>query len=197
MRNGAGPDLCIVVDDGSRDHAAIRDICIQEGACLIRSEQSLGPSGARNLGIVYSPSEFIRFCDDDDTLVPCHLRVVADLHTSEQQDVHIFKSFRAGVNDGNLSVEVSDGPPRTSQLMIRRSTLLQVGMFNESLSANEEGELLDRLRAHGASFAEHDTAGAVILTRGGSGDPFSRSRGTVALSPPPLGTIGLRRQPGF
>ena len=55
----------IVVDDCSRDAAAVRAICTARGARLIRHERSRGPGAARNAALGASTTPFVAFVDSD------------------------------------------------------------------------------------------------------------------------------------
>lgn len=55
----------VVVDDGSSDPAALREVCARHGARLVRHESSRGPSAARNAGLARVTTEFVAFVDSD------------------------------------------------------------------------------------------------------------------------------------
>jgi mycofactocin glycosyltransferase len=55
----------IVVDDGSRDAAAVRGLCRARGARLIRRERPGGPGAARNAALAVCTTPFVGFVDSD------------------------------------------------------------------------------------------------------------------------------------
>ncbi len=54
-----------VVDDGSADPAAIRQIAARHGAVVLRREETGGPAAARNTGLAGIGSDLIAFLDSD------------------------------------------------------------------------------------------------------------------------------------
>ena len=63
-------DNVLVVDDGSRNPAAIRAIAIAHGARIVQHEGNLGPAAARNTGIAHTTSPLIASIDVDCTADP-------------------------------------------------------------------------------------------------------------------------------
>ncbi len=55
----------LVVDDGSRDPAAITTVCARHGASVLRQATSGGPAAARNAALPWIDSELIGFLDSD------------------------------------------------------------------------------------------------------------------------------------
>jgi len=62
----------IVVDDASDgDNGAVLErLADDQRVRVVRNPESLGPGGARNLGIDLARGDFLAFCDDDDALLP-------------------------------------------------------------------------------------------------------------------------------
>ncbi|WP_436791602.1 mycofactocin biosynthesis glycosyltransferase MftF [Yinghuangia sp. YIM S10712] len=68
----------IVVDDGSPNPTALRDVADAHGAVLVRHSANRGPAAARNTGLALARSPFVAFVDSDcrpeagwlDTLIP-------------------------------------------------------------------------------------------------------------------------------
>ena len=55
----------VVVDDGSRDPAALAEVCAARGAELVSLRQNRGPSAARNAATARVDTELIAFLDSD------------------------------------------------------------------------------------------------------------------------------------
>lgn len=60
----------IVVDDCSRDAAAMASVATAHGATLIRLDTNVGPAGARNAGLAAVTTPFVAFVDSDMVLDP-------------------------------------------------------------------------------------------------------------------------------
>ncbi|GAA2199698.1 mycofactocin biosynthesis glycosyltransferase MftF [Sinomonas flava] len=60
----------IVVDDGSKDRAAVAAIAARHGARLVSLPENVGPGGARNAGLREVTTPFVVFADSDIVLNP-------------------------------------------------------------------------------------------------------------------------------
>jgi len=60
-----GEPLVIVVDDGSRDPAAIRSVAAAAGASVVRRPVNGGPAAARNTGLAAAQTPLVAFLDSD------------------------------------------------------------------------------------------------------------------------------------
>jgi hypothetical protein len=78
---GAGADV-VVVDDASRDPAAVAAVAARHGARVLPLAANVGPAGARNAGLAAVTTPFVVFVDSDIVLepgtVPTLLRHFAD-----------------------------------------------------------------------------------------------------------------------
>jgi glycosyltransferase involved in cell wall biosynthesis len=170
----------IVVIDGSTDNTAgIVQQFNDERIALVHFETNRGPSESRNAAIAVASGEFVAFIDDDDQWLPDKLaRQVALLR--DNPDLGL-------VHGGVLDV-MEDGrrltrlPPRDarsyranllqdrlalSTVLVRRSVLDRVGLFDPSLNAFEDWDLWTRvLRLYESDFI----ADVVVIARqrGGS-----------------------------
>lgn len=61
----AGSHAVVVVDDGSRDRAAVAEVCSLYGARVIWHDRPLGPAAARNAGLRASRAALVAFVDSD------------------------------------------------------------------------------------------------------------------------------------
>jgi glycosyltransferase involved in cell wall biosynthesis len=156
------PDQVIVVDDGSTDDiaAALQQFGTQV-ECVRQSNR--GPSAARNNGMARARTDTVMFLDADDFLLPGALAIrlslleephVAWAHTDGfLQDQEGGRRLFSAVYP--LPVECTDGRIlrhllcrnfiSTDAVIARRSVLLEVGAFDESLRWMEDWDLWLRL----------------------------------------------------
>lgn len=169
----------IVVNDGStKDVEEIEALCLRENASYIWRENG-GPGAARNTGILNSRGEYLVFLDADDLILPQKLQ----LHVSfldEHPGIGVVYSdgwfFRIREDGSEETVPFSDsgfldkrlGEPGyclerlvmgnavpVHSAMVRRKCLDEAGLFDETLRALEDWDLLLRL-ADRCSFAYVD-----------------------------------------
>lgn len=62
---GLAPMSCIVVDDASREPAAIAAVAVRHGAELLVLQANVGPAAARNAGLARVSTPFVAFVDSD------------------------------------------------------------------------------------------------------------------------------------
>src|SRR5258706_6877430 len=166
----------IVVDDGSTDHTS--EVAESLGAIVIR-QRNKGVSAARNVGVRTAQHDWVAFIDQDDLwehekiesqwaailrypdvgIVSCHMRWF-------EHDITSGCSSELDLRDAITPTEQDDGrvtylhrvkdelrfgrmADYVSSVLIRRDLLLSVGMFNESLSQNEDLECFLRVVARG------------------------------------------------
>ena len=160
----------LVVDDGSTDttpttvsaHADPRLV-------LLRLARNGGVSVARNVGIRAARGTWVAFLDDDNEWLPGKLeRQLARAATWEgSRDPLIYSAHlrrrgtiqqtvpTAGVMVGEDAFRriVCGWHPLMSGVILRRSTLLEVGGFDEALVSFEDHDFYLRLAAAGVPFA--------------------------------------------
>lgn len=153
----------IVVDDGSRDGAAVRDVCNRHGATCLRLPRGRGPSAARNAALGEVGTDVVAFVDSD-VLVPegwlqtllHHFsdpavgavapRVTPTCVAVTQPALAAFLEARCpldmGLHPGVVGVGRAVAYVPTATLLVRRS----VGMlFDEALTVGEDVDLVWRL----------------------------------------------------
>jgi len=64
---------CIVVDDASREPAAVADVAARHGARLVPLATNVGPAGARNAGLALVDTPYVAFVDSDVQVTPAAL----------------------------------------------------------------------------------------------------------------------------
>ena len=150
----------IVVDDGSTDDTV--DVLKPYAGLLryIRKENG-GPASARNAGIKHARGELIAFQDADDTWLPEKLQLQVD-YLREHPEVGVVFSGsvffgtetrqsdclkqRFNVNSGMMFDRLlHDHFVGMSSVVIRRSCLDEIGLFDESLIGAEDYNLYLRL----------------------------------------------------
>ena len=163
----------IVVDDGSTDGTmeAIADITDPRLRRLAH-EVNRGVSAARNTGIKAARGAWVAFQDSDDEWLPLKLeKQMARLEGAGPEVVGCYTGIaeilKLPKNDGRTSLLYVPAPPQRivegdlylaqfyrwfvapQTLMVRRSELLAIGCFDESMLAHEDRDLTLRLAQRG------------------------------------------------
>ncbi len=164
-------DEIIVIDDGSTD--ATEAVVREAGADItyIRQENQ-GPSAARNRGVQCSSGDWVAFLDADDQWTPgktaqqllilekhptLHL-VASDMAEIDIEDSmitpsvlakhHLFEHFQQldgrPVPDALAALMQNNFIP-TGTVLVKRTTLLEAGLFNETIRFGEDLELWARI----------------------------------------------------
>jgi glycosyltransferase involved in cell wall biosynthesis len=160
-----GVDLVVaVVDDGSSDPRAVRAVVEALGdrrVRLFRHDTPRGVSAARNTGIANTSSDWVAFCDDDDVWAPEKLKAQLTVagggagwaYTGQ---VAIDGDLRAldgapPLGPFELVSEIehyNPVPAGSSNVVVRRSVLDEVGSFDSSLLSVGDWDLWIRLARH-------------------------------------------------
>jgi glycosyltransferase involved in cell wall biosynthesis len=157
-------DLEIIVsDDKSTDNT--RDV-VQNFADMrikyILNKGKKGPSAARNTAISVSGGEYIAFLDDDDKWLPDKLQKQVEVLDSSQSNICgvYTKSLKIDLLTGKIisANPVTDrtrgnllyqlmikSPIHTPTVLVRKSCLEEVGLFDETMSYMEDLDLWIRL----------------------------------------------------
>jgi glycosyltransferase involved in cell wall biosynthesis len=160
-----GVDLeVIVVDEASTDDtAAVIASFTDPRIRVIRHEIAVGVSGARNHGAAEARGDWLAFVDDDDLWAPDKL--ARQLHAAQEDGRDwaytgaVVISHRGEVVRGQPALrpeQVIDAltrynpiPGGGSNVIMRRTTWLQVGSFDTRLRNTEDWEMWIRLAKHG------------------------------------------------
>jgi len=154
-------DEIVVVDDGSSDHT--RQIVLEfadQGIKFIQ-QHNRGAGGARNRGIRETSGDFIAFLDADDTWLEKKTRLQLD-YMAEHPNAALVGGFAHWWNVTKDTSRISGQIPRNmptlrreilvhnvlgnpSMVMVRRSALAKVGLFNEKIRWGQDWELWMRL----------------------------------------------------
>jgi glycosyltransferase involved in cell wall biosynthesis len=152
----------IVVDDSSQDGTLKIVSQIQDPRLQVFSYPHAGGAVSRNRGFSQSSGEFIAFLDSDDLWLPDKLEVQLKALQENPQAAVAYSWLDCVDESGNF---VRQGSHRTengdifaklylvpfvesgSNPLIRRQALLDVGCFDESLTAGQDYDLYLRLAA--------------------------------------------------
>ena len=170
------PDV-LIIDDGSRDAAAIREIAARHGARVVRHDVNLGPAAARNTGLAHTTSPIVAFLDSDciadphwvsglrwHFADPCVAMVAPRViptqatqarATSTEAGAALLATYdlaRSALDMGNRPALVRNGAPLgfvpSAALLVRRSALSDPAFVPE-LRLGEDVDLCWRLSAAG------------------------------------------------
>lgn len=164
----------IVVDDGSTDSTA--DICKgYSNQILYIKQDNMGLSGARNTGITAATGEWIALLDADDIMLPNRLEVQAGIAAHHADLIVVYSAFTYLYPDGKQSFAQAfpakdlwpalryRTPILPSTTMIRRSALLEVGLFRNRIV--EDWDLWFRLIKRYTSRAFQEATESLVLYR--------------------------------
>ncbi|MFC7157372.1 glycosyltransferase family 2 protein [Halomarina halobia] len=167
----------IVVDGGSTDHTdAVLRAVGDDRLRVVRRPSPAGPSVARNVGIRAAEGRLVAFIDADDRWRPEKLRrqvVALDREGASVSLTRVEKSSGEPRTRSGQSGDVREAirhlalPTYTSTLLARRSALVAVDGFDESIGCFEDWELCLRL-ARERTFAFVDEPLVVKGTDGGN-----------------------------
>lgn len=177
------PSEIIVVDDGSTDETPETLSAYQRNITVIR-QPNQGVSAARNRGIRAASGEFIALLDSDDYWLPSKLATQVS-YFRDHPDIYICQTEETWIRNG-----ARVNPKRRHQkygglifekslplclispsaVMIRKSLLDTVGLFDESLPACEDYDLWLRITwRYPVGLIETP----LIVKRGGHNDQLS------------------------
>jgi glycosyltransferase involved in cell wall biosynthesis len=174
----------ILVDDGSGDHTRAVLKRFGDRITTIAHPENRGVSAARNTGIRASRAPLIAFLDSDDYWLPQKLSVQADFFRDhpdavacQTQELWIRKGRRVNPMKkhtkptGNIfepSLRLCLVSP--SAVMLRRSLLDEVGLFDEALPACEDYDLWLRVSCR---YPVHLIDTPLVVKEGGHPDQLS------------------------
>lgn len=164
----------IVVDDASRDPAAVAAVAAARGATLVRRDRNGGAGAARNTGLSRVDSDIVVMVDSDCVPPPgwierlaAHLadplvavaapRIVPVPSPAAGKTVGRYNAVRGSLDLGGREGPVSAGTRipyvPTAALVVRRAALLDIvrdgEVFDPELTCGEDVDLVWRLRAAG------------------------------------------------
>lgn len=180
------PTDIIVIDDGSDDDEARQVVEEYHGNVAVKlchyKKENGGPSSARNSGISRASQPYIAFLDADDQMLPgnlCHK--YSQIKELGSHYFGVYGSYVCEGSDKKIPFQEIDGIPSTEYIgrddgvpgglgsyLFRRDLLIEVGGLDETLSHNEDFDLLIRLFKKGYACKGDAEPGFVRSYRPGS-----------------------------
>jgi mycofactocin glycosyltransferase len=168
--SGLGDARALVVDDGSRDPAAVADVCARHGARLVRRPSPGGPAAARNCALPEVTTPLVAFLDSDCVPEPGWLERLCGVLAADPElagvgprvrpvaaghaagPVARFAAARSPLDLGARPAPVRPGGRvaylPTAALLVRREALAEG--FDSALRYGEDVDLVWRLTDAGA-----------------------------------------------
>ncbi len=129
----------IVVDDASTDATpdVLDGFAGDRRLRVVRNDEPLGPSRARNRGLEVAEGEFLSFCDDDDTWLPGAARYLVDALEEEVELGGVSSWYE--VVDASSGGRVTFRGPGTfdARQLLWQNLALVFGMFRRSAFTEE------------------------------------------------------------
>lgn len=158
-------DEIIIVDDNSSDdtNVVVKQLAEKYNYIkYIRNDVNVGGGGSRNIGIQNATGDIIAFLDSDDVWRENRIeRQIQEFDKSEvvaafcNYDMVQYETGEViGTNDRAIThrdndIYVGNYLGSTSCLMARRSTLIEIGMFDASLKSCQDWDIYIRLLQKG------------------------------------------------
>jgi glycosyltransferase involved in cell wall biosynthesis len=190
----------LVVNDGSPDTASL-ETAVATYRTRIRylAQETRGPGGARNTGIVEARGKYVAFLDADDFWAPDHLAKQMALlgrdHSLElvysdsillKDEKPVARAFQMEPQRGPVTFEsllTEDCAISTSSTVVSREAILRNGLFDESFLRCEDFDMWLRMAFQGTRIGYHRDATLFhrLLGRGLSADRWAMKRARIRV----------------
>ena len=175
----------LVVDDGSTDntfdyltHLASELTNLR----IFKNEKSIGACASRNIAIKHAKGDFVTGLDDDDTFLPNRIETLMNAYNDKYAFVCSSMLWDYGKNkrlidakerEISLSAQL-DYNEATSQILTKKSRILEVGGFDEHFVSCQDYDLWTRLiikygnafRIAAPSYIVNDTGSSERMIKG-------------------------------
>lgn len=188
----------IVINDGSQDTEELeRELKRYPESLRYIKQENRGAAVARNTGLRAATGEFVAFLDADDTWLPSFLEKQIEFLKRNNVDLVYADALLSGESPlaGRTFMEMGsahgDVTPEnllaikvtllTSTVLARKATVLEAGLFDETLRRGQDFALWLRLAKRGARFAyRSEVLGHHRIVESGlSGDTISQLKRTL------------------
>lgn len=157
----------IVVDDHSSKWSEIHQVIngFKEsipGIKVFRNEANRGLSHSRNVGALNSRAEWVAFVDDDDEWMPRKLEKQRELIRGASEKIALiytwsrverngeFLRVQESINEGDVLLPLlKENFIPASSVVVRKSALIEAGLFDEKFMSCEDWDMWVRLTALG------------------------------------------------
>jgi glycosyltransferase involved in cell wall biosynthesis len=181
------PAEITVVDYGSTDGTTHRVAAFSNAIQYLRHPDNRGVSAARNTGIKASTSPLVALLDSDDHWLPNKLSAQVRFFAAhpeavacQTQEIWIRRGVRVNPKAKHLKPSGDVFEPSLkrclvspSAVMLKRSLLDEVGLFDEAFPVCEDYDLWLRVSCR---YPIHLIDEALVIKEGGTADQLSRSR---------------------
>jgi glycosyltransferase involved in cell wall biosynthesis len=138
----------IVVDDNSKDASEKIISDFVPVIKFIKNKKNLGIAGSRNRGIRISKGQYILMLDSDDYISNNFLDIMGRfLDANDNWDAAACDYIKIKKNGKILKRYNCKKNPIACGILFRRKSLLNIGLYNEKISINEEIDLKRRFLA--------------------------------------------------
>lgn len=156
----------IIIVDDNRDNSLSEKISLycQENDLIYIASGNVGAAAARNIGINIAKGDYIAFLDDDDIWLPNKLLLQMPLFLNSDTGLVYSRGYTTKLNDQGIALQIPYATDRyykmevryedlleknyigtTSQIVAKKSVLLQINGFDESLPSRQDYDLCLRI----------------------------------------------------
>jgi len=174
------PERIVIVDNGS--NRCFENKTPPDVVSIIRTEQNIGASKARNIGLRSAETDFVAFLDDDDIWDKEFIRnalqeilqrecdvVVGALHRRRgrsSKESSLYKQFPDKLEE-QRKVYYSNPGIGGQNFLGRKDFLISIGGFNENMVGSEDRDIAARILEAGGKIGSAPSAIAILCDHEG------------------------------